>query len=269
MSNSYKSSKVPTKLITDHIDTYISYQPQDIGFSKIDGNGRDVSICIIDSGYPDHDSIQVASGHSVDFTLKGTTSKDLNGHGTAVAGLIKSNGMITGLAPMSSVFYAKALDDRGVGSHGAVQAAVLYAIIRKVDIIVMSFGSESSHPVLHDAIRKAHSSNIAIFAAAGNITSKTKDAEYPARFPEVMSIGICSGGKPKICEYGSYTMEFAARSFQTLYAADRYVNVGGSSMMTAFCAGVGARIVQKMRQSGEQVSPTKVYEQMMSLFPSS
>ena len=265
MRETYKCSKISSRYVSDEIASYVRHQPQDIGLPEVDGNGRGVRVCIIDSGFPNHYAIPVARTNVVDFTNSDSGATDKHGHATGIAGIIKANGMLSGLAPMSDVYYAKALDDSGLGSHGAVQAAVLYSIIKKVDIIVMAFGSEASHPVLHDAIKKAVNSDIAIFAACGNIVGTTKDAEFPARFPEVMSIGICSGSRPKAGENGNYNIDFPAKTFCTAFCDNRYTKMGGTSVLSAFAAGVATRLAQKTKEQKGFVEPLGLYDQMMSL----
>lgn len=261
----YKCGKVPNKFASDELPSFVSYQPQDLGLSNVDGNGRGIRVCIIDSGYPNHYCIPVPRTNVVDFTQSEGGALDKHGHGSGIAGIIKANGMMTGLAPMCDVYYAKALDNAGVGTHGTVQAAVLYSIIKKVDIIVMSFGSETSHPVLHDAIKKAANSKIAVFAACGNIIGTTKDAEYPARFTEVMSVGICSGMKPKVGENGRCNIDFPATTLQTLFCDNRYTKMSGTSILTAFAAGVAIRLAQKSKDKNGCIEPLKLYDEMMSL----
>lgn len=201
----------------------------------------------------------------VDFT-QSEVAQDVHGHGTGIAGIIKAKGSnLVGLAPMADVFYAKALRADGIGDHGSVQAAVLYGLVKRADIMVMAFGSDSAHPVLHEAIKKAYLRGTMIFASSGVYADGAKDAAYPARFGEVMSVGLSNSLKsPKASDDGAYNIDFPARSVETLFLDNQFVRMSGTSVMAPVAAGIAARILQRRRLSGEEATPQFIYEEMMA-----
>jgi subtilisin family serine protease len=261
----YRVTKTSTRSVLDKLPSRVEHAPEAFGFPAIDGDGRGVRICIIDTGFPFHTEIAVPMTNVVDFT-NSEVAQDKHGHGSGIAGIIKAKGPnLVGLAPMADVFYAKALGGDGEGNHGSVQAAILYAIVKTADIIVMAFGSESIHPVLHEAIRKAYDRGSSIFAASGVMPGGAKDAEYPARFQEVMSVGFSAVKTPRASLDGVYNIDFPSRSVETLHLENQFVKMSGTSVMAPVAAGVAARIIQRRKAKREDISPQAIYQEMMAL----
>ncbi len=262
-TGTFKFGKINYRNVIKQPKSRIIYNPVYFGLSHIDGDGAGVKICIIDTGYPSHADLgKVGMTHVVDFTSSPDKAKDVHGHSTAVSAVIKANGEnMIGIAPASEIFYAKALGEYGVGQHDAIQASVLYAIIKKVDIIVLSCGSESCHPVLHEVIKKAYNSNICIFAASGNISGKTKDANYPARFTEVLSVGY---GKKHNTSTPSAHLNI--KHLESAFLDNTYIKMSGTSILTPVVVGVAALLIQNRRKSNNPIKPIEIYKELSNLF---
>lgn len=268
MAKYYKCKKPNSRHAIASIKKPVAYSPSFFGFKGIDGDGLGVKICIIDSGKPDSSFLQIPIAGAVDFTS--TQESDMHGHATGVGGILtaRATGNIAGMIPQCRVWYAKGIKNDGTGDHGSIQASILYAIVNTVDIIVMSFGSETAHPSLQDAIRKAYKSNICIFAAAGNDSKQTKDANFPARLSEVMSVGLASkGSKVQIVDHESPAIDLNIKSVYTTYLNDQFIKMSGSSVAAPAAAGVAACIIQKYRNEGKKISPTEVYQRLMDSAP--
>lgn len=264
--SNYQIPRLHSKNVLPKLPSRVEHSPEAFGFLSIDGDGSGVRICIIDTGFPHHPEIAVPMTNIVNFT-QSAECQDRHGHGSGVAGIIKARGPnLVGLSPMADVFFAKALSDKGLGEHGSVQAAVLYAVVKRADIIVMSFGSESSHPVLKEAIRKAYERGSVIFAASG-VThgSSAKDAQYPARFPEVMSVGL---GPARVSKdiAGAFNIDFPVKTIETLYLDGQFTHMSGTSIVPPIAAGIAARIIQRRRAQGQDVAPAAIYQHMMNGF---
>ena len=242
------------------------YTPSMIGFDGVKGDGLGVRICIIDTGYPRHENIPFSASNTIDFTSSKSAAKDTHGHGTGVAGILKAHGgSIEGMVPKAEIFYAKGLSDEGEGSHGAVQASILYAIVKQVDIIVMSFGSEIRHPTLHDAIKKAYHSGISLFAASGQTLRSTKNSDYPARFPEVMSVGYSSTNFPTAGSSDAPHIAMPIKGLQTTFLGDKFIKMNGTSAITPAIAGVAAILLQNNRSVRQANQPGFLYDKLISL----
>ena len=264
-NKTYNCKKIINKYIIDKLDKPLNYSLKNFGFKNLQGDGSGVKICIIDSGVPNNKFIKTKVKNSIDFT--NTSIQDFHGHATAVAGLMiaKVPGYMTGLIPNVNIIYAKAIKNSGEGDHGAVQASILYSIIQSVDIIVMSFGCEHSHPSLQDAISKAYNNNICLIAAAGNYRSNTKDADFPARLPQVLSVGL-KDSKGKNIQYSSTdypAIDLSIDNLYTTYLDDKFAKMGGSSIATPIAASAVACVIQNQKNKKYILEVSNIYKQVM------
>ena len=129
------------------------------------------------------------------------------GHGLHVAGTIgaqRSTNGSTGVSPIVKIRPIRALNPIGSGSNYDIAQAVLWAVCLPVfdrardltitppstcqpaRIINMSLGGPEPSTVLRNAIIQATSRGALVIAASGN--TGQSDLEYPAAFPEVLSV---------------------------------------------------------------------------------
>lgn len=229
----YSCQKIQNKSVTRFQKKFI-YKPSDLGFSGVIGDGRSVSIAIIDTGVPSHkDLCNIQTG---DNFSQSNTLQDKNGHATCVSGILNSNGgSLMGICPGSTVLYLKAINDNGLGDFANVQAAFLSAIINRVDIILMPFGSTIKSDLMQDVVYKAIDRNVHVIAADGR-----NKQNYPAGFDNVISVG----GEQ------SHLRIDALSKFPTSYLNNTYTRVSGSSFESAVVAGVCALILQQNKAKG-------------------
>jgi subtilisin family serine protease len=161
------------------------------------GSNENVTVAIIDTGvnssHPDlQDNIiggrrfyQEESSHIVhDDADYG----DVDGHGTAVAGIVAAvdndDGVI-GTAPRVQIFIMKLYKQ----SQYEAAAAINYAVEHNCKIISISFGWPTNITELFFACQNAYNNNVFIVAAAGN-DNKTNDIDYPAKYDNyVLAVG--------------------------------------------------------------------------------
>lgn len=155
-----------------------------------DGNG--IGVAVIDSGVNDVPDLRdPATGlsrivYSQNFDPSTTTTSDLFGHGTHVAGIIAGNGtsssclkcdvLIRGIAPKANIINLRALDLNGQATDSTVIAAIQQAIALKsqynIRVINLSLGrgvyeSYTTDP-LAQAVEQAWQAGIVVVVAAGN-----------------------------------------------------------------------------------------------------
>ncbi|MEU4241998.1 type VII secretion-associated serine protease mycosin [Actinoplanes sp. NPDC026619] len=160
--------------------------------------GQGVIVAVIDSGVdPDHPDLAGALLPGIDTTdsnLAGRSgTEDLDGHGTAMAGLIAGRGHgsgagVLGIAPAAKILPIVSPAD-SLTSSTFMTKAVDFAIQQHASVINMSF-IKADDDVLHEAIRKAQAADIVLVAGSGNNNDKSKDVDkYPAKYPEVLAVG--------------------------------------------------------------------------------
>lgn len=131
-------------------------------------------------------------------------------HGTFVAGCaaaVSGNGVgVAGVSWRSRVMPLKVFAASGGAPSSAIASAIRYAADNGAHIINMSFGSSFTSFTMSDAIAYAWTKGVVLVAAAGNGNSDLP--QYPARYPNVLSVGGTGGGS----RYGSGAGSITARA---------------------------------------------------------
>lgn len=243
------------------------YSSEQFGFEKY-LNGSNVSIAIIDSGTPEHTYLPKAVT-SADFTEDHSGVNDMYGHATILSGIIagKEDSYVRGISPEVSLSYAKVLGNNGECSFNAMVAAILWAIIQEVDIILISLGSPTDFSLLHDSVKKAYDADICVIAAAGNNLKIDDEVDFPARYPEVLSVGTLPKGRKKhrknMVNYG-IQLAIPQKEYYTTYLDNKYTTASGSSVASALAAGLVALEIQRRKQNNESLKPEDIFKHIIS-----
>jgi serine protease AprX len=183
-------------------------------------SGKGIGIAIIDSGISADAYLKgYASGctasrvvYAQNFVTTESTTDDLYGHGTHVAGIAAGDGRcltgayqdFRGVAPEATLINLRALDSRGQGKDSYVVAAIDRAIALKstynIRVINLSLGrvireSFSLDPLTR-AVERAWKAGIAVVVAAGNNgrdnsmgTNGYSTITSPGNDPYVLTVG--------------------------------------------------------------------------------
>lgn len=229
-------------------------------------------------------------GVYVDSSLPWSTSTDgvydKCGHGTRMAATIASprnnKGLPVGVAyNCNLITYRATLDVLLDGYHeqnGVAKALTELADNSNVKIISMSIGHIITISKIEDAVKYAYNKGKLIFAAGGTSATYTNwvGVIFPASMDETVAVtGITDSGNYEqcaVCHSGSkidftVVMQRDSNSDRTSvclgYYEDTKKYIGGSSVATAFTAGVAAlvwsrhptwtrnEVLQKLRSSAE------------------
>ena len=205
-----------------------------------------ILVAIVDTGidwnHPDLSANYVPLGY--DWVNDDSDPNDDNGHGTHVAGIVAAviNNSI-GVAGLSQVriMAEKALNASGYGNAYDLAEAITHAVDEGAKIIVMSWGSNLSSIILHNAIKYAYRAGALLVAAAGN--DATSEETYPAAWSEVIAVSATdkNDNLASFSNFGDW-IELAAPGvdiFSTI-PDDTYAYMSGTSMAAPFVAGVAA-----------------------------
>ncbi len=243
----------------------ISNKIKPVFYNKGEYAGKGIRISIIDSGCPEHKDIPI-NGEQTSFCEDTSNVIDSHGHATIISGIISANNKksIVGIAPQSQLLFAKVINDAGKCSFNSMVAAVLWSVVKKVDIIVIALGAQYDYNILHDTIKKAKENNICVFAASGNSIGD-EDSNFPARYSEVFSASFLTGRKEKnkkIIEKSD--LHTPNKGMYTTYIDNKYVRAYGSSVATAYFAGHAALLIEKYRKTIPQYEiPALVYSKLI------
>jgi serine protease AprX len=173
--------------------------------------GAGIGVAIIDSGIAPLADFGDRITAFYDFTRGGipTLPYDDNGHGTHIAGLIGSNGTLSGsdfvgVAPRVQLLGFKVLDRTGLGRTSDVIKAIEFITANKtrldVDVINLSLGHPIFAPAGDDplvrAVEKAVDAGITVVIAAGNYGQHEETGETgytgiasPGNAPSAITVG--------------------------------------------------------------------------------
>ena len=257
------------------LSSNIEYDPFDFGFSVDACDSTKVKVGIVDSGAINSEYYVFSKSHSrrraISFLEDDPGIYDKTGHSTAVSGIIaaKGPGGITGIAPHAIMYFARCLDGNNNGELNALISSILWCIIKKVDIIVISLGLRYNSRLLHDVIKKVNNKNICVFASSGNDLGATKDAEFPARFNEVFACGVgshnsCSNDEDVKAK--RYFLNLKNDKTISLGLKKGFVSFSGSSSVSPTLAGVACHIIESYKREKIDYNVSDVYATLISKF---
>jgi subtilisin family serine protease len=251
--------------VFDKMPDIFNYSAKSFGLPK-ELKGRGVKIAIIDSGRPNHKDIKAEITDCIDVSVESKSCiDDERGHSTMVSGLIGSNNptALIGIAPESSLLFAKVTNKNGESSLNSIVSGILWAVVKEVDVILIPLGCDTHYMLLHDAIKKASQSGICIVAAY-----KEGKTEYPANYDEVLSVKVSKSKRTKKLGGTNSTskeISFKDQDFYTTYLNQKYIQTSGSSLTSSLSAGLCALIIEQHRLNKEKFTPKKIYSEIAKL----
>ena len=166
--------------------------------SELDGRG--VVVCVVDSGvdleHPDLRGVELKGWRD---SINGIDEPyDDEGHGTAMTGIIVSDGGLDGVAKEVELLVAKAINDEGQGTDGTVSDSVDWCVQQGADIISLSLGGSQSFgsdffttDELERSVDDALDSGVFVVSSAGN---DGEDDDGDVGSPGSVEGVICVGG---------------------------------------------------------------------------
>lgn len=268
LPDSIKVEKKTKRNVVDQLDEPIIYSPSAYGIDNR-CTGKKVKIAILDSGCPRHKDIKIM-GDKISFCEENLGSYDSNGHSTMLAGIISSRNKkaITGLAPHAEVQFGRVINNKSMCGFNSLVAGVLWSIVKGVDIIVIAMGTQYDYIVLQDALKKARSHDICVFAASGDKKiNEDWQMDFPARYDSTISTGFMTRNKKQneiIREQTDFHLPY--KGLYTTYLDNKYIKVTGSSISSAFYAGLAAVLIEQYKKENKMDIPTEVYTKLKHIF---
>ena len=245
---------LPAQPIQDEIRA----QQWHLDFLNIDqvhqiSTGKGVIVGVIDTGvdggHPDLAG-RLLPGLDLSFFERPDALEDLDGHGTAMAGLIAAHGRALGIAPDATILPirrgAYGLADGRTDAEG-----IYWAVDHGATVLCLAFGHPEPDGYLERAIKYALDHDVVVVAAVGN-TPDDEGLVYPAAYDGVIgAAGIDRDGNHAPISVISPAADLAAPAVRIMTPRARnviptgYASASGTSDATAIIAGVAALIRAK------------------------
>jgi hypothetical protein len=211
--------------------------------------GRGVKVAIVDSGVnPGHPHVRGVAG-GIRLGPGGERSGDyldLNGHGTAVSGVIREK------APEALLFAVKVFDRKLTTNVEIILRAIEWAIAENMNLINLSLAtSNADHSEkLQQVARAAARNGVAIVSAC--CMPGSEERLLPGSFPEVVGVGLdweCGRDSYTISDSNGRSMFLASGYPRDIPGVPREQNFSGISFAVANMSGFVARAIQANPQT--------------------
>jgi len=211
---------------------------------RVTTGSANVIVAVVDTGvdslHPDLSGKVLAGWNVIDGT---TDTRDENGHGTAVAGIIAARtANRTGVASYCwrcRILPVKVAGKNGTATDADVAAGIVWAATHGARIVNVSLGTPDDSPLLRRAVAEATGAGALVIAAAGN--AGNVDPVYPAADPGALAV---AGTGPEGALYpwsssGAWIQVAAPAANVTTASGGSYERFVGTSSATAVVAGIG------------------------------
>lgn len=221
-----------------------------LGDAHVIAKGRGVKVAVIDSGVDrSHPALSEAISRS--FDAAGKRGYEVGAHGTAIAGILKAQGLLKGVAPSADMLAIRAFFATEKGAAEQSSTAIImrsldWAVREKAQVINMSFAGPPDGAVA-DAIKAARERGVVLIAAAGNGGADAKPA-YPAAYEEVIAVTATDTDDRlyDMANRGPY-IDVAAPGVDIFVVAPSksYKHSSGTSLAAAHVSGIVALLMER------------------------
>jgi subtilisin family serine protease len=205
-------------------------------------SGDKVVVAVLDSGInQNHTELKGIVKKSFNALNNSNDLSDNFGHGTAVAGLIASKNDDSdsiGISKNVDIYSVKVIQDNGEVNVSDFIHGLRWSIDENVDVINVSLGFNSESKELKDIVDEAVNNGIIIVASSGNTNGL--NAQYPARFENVISVGVVNEQllPTNLSAIGKIDFVAPGTNLISLDNHGEYSQFNGSSFSTALVSGV-------------------------------
>ena len=215
-----------------------------------ESSGKGVRVAIVDSGVDgDHPDVGgIAGGVIVEYDADSEsgvrliegTHKDLFGHGTACAAIIRR------VAPEAELYSVRVLGERLTGKGVVFAAGLRWAVDEGMHVVNLSLstGKRDYFGLFHELVDEAYFRHVMLVCAVNNVPGPT----YPSQYSSVFSVAAHDGKDPFALDYNpSPPVEFGAPGIdvEVAWADGGRITATSNSFAAPHITGLVARILGK------------------------
>lgn len=211
--------------------------------------------------------------HGFDFTTGSNAERDLNGHGTHIAGIIAERLRLARVKKtkfMILTYYREGIDGQSALRNSI--ECVRYALKMGAHVINYSGGGLFPNPVEREVFLEAERRGVLVVAAAGNEASDSqKSPFFPANygFSNILSVTAVDGEDLTVLptsNYGKRSVHIAAsgKNIRSTLPGGMFGTMTGTSQATAIVTGLAVRAYFAARESVERPSPELIVDILLS-----
>ncbi|UCH42291.1 MAG: S8 family serine peptidase, partial [Dehalococcoidales bacterium] len=224
------------------------------GLWQLTSGRPETMVAIVDTGIDsNHEELKGKVVAEVNFTSSSTT-QDLNGHGTHIAGIVVSSSNnnlgVAGLAPEARLMNVKVADYNGICQADAVAKGIIWAVDNGARVINISLELSQPSLKLEKAVDYAWASGVVVVAAAGNYGGG--QPAYPACYENCVAVAATRQDDTlaPLSNNGDW-VDVAAPGFN-IYSTlpeNSYGYKSGTSFATAYVSGLAALLFDIARDT--------------------
>ena len=246
------SSENPHDTLKD-VPSIVDYN-QEVVKQGFKGDGHKVKIAVISSGNPDHEIIN--TGKPIIFS-NSDYGKDTIGQSTIMGGILIANSEnLKGMIPKASVSFLKVSNNDDNVNISSLISAMLWSIIKKVDIISLPISISEDFPDFAETIKKAFANNICVICDSGLVGGTDS---YPAKYPETLSVGTLNHSKELFKTSLSGRVNVLGTSMLTTYIGNKYIFASGGACSVAYATGLMALLIA---ENNFKNTPDELYAEL-------
>ncbi len=215
-----------------------------------ESTGKGVKVAIVDSGVdPNHPAVgdiaksilvRYAPDEEGEVVIEETEHKDVFGHGTACAGIIRS------IAPDCEIYSVRVLGAMLSGKGVVFAAGLKWAIDNGINVANMSLSTKKKDffGVFHELTDAAYFHNMMLVSAINNVPAPS----YPSEYSSVFSVAAHEGKDPYQFHYNpAPPVEFGAPGIDidVAWKDGKTIKTTGNSFASPHIAGLVTKILGK------------------------
>ena len=221
--------------------------------------GYRTSFSLISSGTPLHKDLIEPSVTEVFIEQTNMIEDDL-GIATMYAGILASDSSkgIKGLVPKSKAFYVKAINEKQHSSVNAIGSSILWSIIQKVDVAILTTLPKKRSSHIEQVLRKAYMMNLLVLVHRSNVSKAWENNPH-------ITIIDSEQNETTSIKNKDNKLVIATNNNYTTYLNNKYVIADEKTTSLGIAAGLALILIQKNKNNKSKYTPISIQKQLLEL----